>query len=296
MFLFPFDHNSPHSGAYQPRRYRPRRIGPPLWLLAVLAVCLLAVAVFFLTRGGGPALGRAAEPTPSPTPEATPTPTPTPTPEPTPTPTPPPDYTQPVPQGEAKELTWFDDAVFIGDSRTVGLQMYGGISGADFLDFTGLSVYKVMDNKPVIRSGEEKISVLDALSQKAYQKVYISLGINELGYYDPQGYAKTFASLVDEVRRLQPEALVYIQNLIPVNSEACVLHKQADYVNNQGVADYNAALAQMCAEKEVPLVNVAEALVDDTGEPPSDLTADGVHFQKPGYLLWRDYLLCHTGR
>lgn len=282
-----------HFNFSRPRSYRGRRSGPPIWLLAVLAVCLLAVVVYLFTHWGGPALGRAAQPTPTPTPEATPTSEPTP--EPTPTPTPEPDWTQPVPQGDAQELSWFDDAVFVGDSRTVGLQMYSGITGADFLDFTGLSIYKVMDNKPVIRQGEEKISVLDALAQKPYKKVYISLGINELGYFNPDGYAKTYGEFVDAVRQLQPDATLYAQTLIPVNSAACKKHKQANYVNNEGVAQYNTALAQICAEKKIPLVNVSEAIVDETGEPPAELTADGVHFQKEGYILWRDYLLCHTG-
>ena len=191
-------------------------------------------------------------------------------------------------------MSWFEDAVFVGDSRTAGLRLYSGIKGADFLDYTGLSIYGVMKEKKVIRDGEEKISILEALARKQYAKVYISLGVNELGYFDPEGYAETYGQFIDKVRELQPDADIYAQELIPVNTQQCAEHKQADYVNNEGVANYNAALTKLCTDKEIYFVKVSEAIVDETGEPPAELTADGVHFQKQGYVQWRDYLLCHT--
>ena len=47
--------------------------------------------------------------------------------------------------------------------------------------------------------------------------------------------------------------------------------------------------------EKVRLVNVAEALIDENGEAVKDLSADGVHFKKDGYILWLDYLTTHTG-
>lgn len=56
-----------------------------------------------------------------------------PTPEPTPAPTPAPTF-GPAPEG------YFKDALFIGDSRTVGIQMVGGLKDATFFSTVGLSV------------------------------------------------------------------------------------------------------------------------------------------------------------
>ena len=71
-------------------------------------------------------LGRDAAPvsTPSLTPEPTPSPSPTPTPEPTPTPLPWPVYEFGTALEESEPVeddSFFDNAVFVGDSRTGGL-------------------------------------------------------------------------------------------------------------------------------------------------------------------------------
>lgn len=277
-----------------------RRSGPPFWLLAVLAGCVALLLLFVMTRGGGDA-GQAAEFTPEPTasvaPEPTQTPatTPTPTPEPTPTPAAEAEDTQPVSQGEKVEMEWFSDAVFIGDSRTDGFKLYSGISGADFLDYTGITAFDVTEGKKVIREGDGKISVLEALGRKQYGKVYISLGVNELGYFNAERFASTYGQIIDSVREIQPNAAVYIQSIIPVNTAKCKANGIPYYVTNEGITSYNSALTQLAAEKKVYFLNVSEALVDETGEVPREDSADGVHFQKSGYVKWLDYLTTHTG-
>lgn len=262
--------------------------------MAVLMLCLSALLVGYFTRFD-PGLQPAQAAAPTPTAESTPAPTPVPTP--TPEPTPEPDWSQPVPEGKAVDPEeWFADAVFIGDSRTDGLKLYSGItSQAAFLDYTGITVYDVLNGKTVIRSGDKKISILDALAQHTYGKVYISLGVNELGYYDAEGFAETYAQIIDAIRDCQPEALVYVQSIIPVNTAKCKANQAPYYVTNEGIASYNEALAAMCAEKEVRLIAVDQALVDEEGQVPSHLSADGVHFKKEGYTIWLDYLSTHTG-
>ena len=312
--------SSPHGSRVRrdPPRKRPR--GPSPVLLAVLAVCVAAVLIFLLTRLGGrnntqaadPAVpftppvmtGADAAPSASPADTAAPEPSPEATPEAAPAPTesavpavgvPLTDFSQAVPAGTVMGMDWFSDAVFIGDSRTEGLKLYSGITGADFLDYTGVTVYDIVDGKKVIGTGSGKVSVLDALTGKQYQKIYVALGVNELGYYDPDGFAATYGSLIDKIRELEPDATVYVQSIIPVNEAKCKANSIPSYITNDGVASYNAALAQMAAEKQVPFVNVSEAMVDATGTVPRENTGDGVHFKKEGYVKWLNYLLNHTG-
>lgn len=201
-----------------------------------------------------------------------------------------------VPQGEAHGLEWFDDAVMVGDSRVDGFRIYSGVTQCDYIVRTGMSVYDVADEKPVIRVGEEKHTVYQVLGEKQYGKVYLSVGINELGYYNPEGYGKKYGQIVDQVRAIQPGAQVYVMTIIPVNSKLCAENKQKEWITNEWVAKYNAALVGMAAEKGVLLVNPVETMQDETGELREDLASDGVHFKKAGYELWRDYLLCHTGK
>lgn len=190
---------------------------------------------------------------------------------------------------------WLADAVFIGDSRTDGLRLYGGISDvAAFLCQTGLSVYKVDQNQAVIRQGESRVSVLDALGRGSYGKVYLSLGLNELGYFNPAGYAETYGRVIDAVAQRQPNARIYVQLIIPVNDARCRASGTPYYITNQAVSDYNAALTALCADRDVTLLAAPPELLDETGQLREDITTDGAHFRPEGYALWRDYLLAHT--
>lgn len=231
--------------------------------------------------------GVAPPPTASVTPTATPTPTPTPTPY---------DFAEIAPETSTVDMTWFEDAVFVGDSRTDGLRLYSGITGCDFFCSKGISVYDVMDNpdKKLITIDGEKYSILEALATDTYQKVYICLGINELGYYDDVLFTETFSALIDEVERLQPEAVIYLQTLVPVNEAKCRANNQPDYVTNDRVQDYNDIFYELAAEKSIVLIDLATGLVDEEGMLPSEATSDGVHFTKIWYEAWAEYLLCHT--
>jgi hypothetical protein len=267
----------------------------------------LTLLLLLLTAGcapGGASTVQAAEPVPpaagapaeadldaapDETPDATPVPTPTPTPTPTPY-----DYAAPVPESAPAEDGWFADAVFIGDSRTDGLRLYSGIRDVDFLCYKGLTVFELMNDKAVIDSGAGKISVFQALGEKQYGKVYLMLGVNELGYYNDQGFADAYGAVVDRVRQLQPGAQIYLQSIVPVNQETCQATGQPSYITNEQIAVYNGLIETVAQERQVYYVDVAEALVDETGTLPADASADGIHFHREGYQAWYAYLKTHT--
>jgi len=200
-----------------------------------------------------------------------------------------------IAEGEAKESSWFSDAVLIGDSRMDGFRLYSGTSEADYIVRAGMTVWEVAEESQDISVGGKKYSAYQILGWKQYAKVYLSIGINELGYYNPTGYAETYGKIIDQVRQLQPDAQIYVMTLIPVNTEVCRQNKQKSYINNDMIRQYNDALITMVSEKNVLLLNPVEIFADENGELIKDMTSDGVHFKKDGYTVWKEFLLCHTG-
>ncbi len=275
----------------------PRRPGeaPPDWLMVTLVVCVVLVLAGLSLLSGRKNAAASELPEPTPTTAVTPTPDPTPTPEPTPTPKAAYDWSQPVPEGEcADPETWFRDAVFIGDSRVDGFHSFSGVKGGEFLTYTGLTIYEVDEDKEVIRQGDKKLPLLEALAQKTCGKIYIALGVNELGYFDAQGFRETYGRVIDKLRECQPGADIYVQAIIPVNTAKCEAHDQPYYITNATIQDYNKALAALAGEKEVFLLDVPQALVDENGEVLDNYSSDGVHFKKEGYKLWLEDLLRHA--
>ena len=200
------------------------------------------------------------------------------------------DYASPVPEGAAVEDDWFQDAAFLGDSLTDGLLLYSDIRGAANLSYKGPTVQSVRTDA-VIRVGSGKDTPLDALGQKKYGKVYILLGINELGWYNDQRFYNSYAQLIDLVRASQPGAQIYLQTLLPVTAEKSAHH---EWLKNQKVAVYNDLIAQLAREKEVYLMDTHAALADGADALPASESTDGVHLTKSGYQCWADYLRTHT--
>lgn len=296
------------SQSYRPKRMKNKRKGPGATLPLLIAAAAVCVCLLLIPSAGQSA-PPAAEVTPSVQPEVTPSapvtepsaaPSESPAVEPTPTATPAPspaavfDFTQPVPESAPVEMDYFSDALFIGDSRTDGLQIYSGIKGATFYCYKGLNIFD-MSKRQVVEMNGGKYTVVEALEKgPQYKKIYISLGVNELGYPGTDSFYKAFKSFLEEVKAAQPDAIIYLQNLVPVNPEICAQKKQPSYVNNDRVADFNSVFPKLAEECQVALVDVKTALSDENGILPAEATVDGVHFTKAWYQKWLEYLMCHT--
>ena len=235
--------------------------------------------------------------TPRPTPEPTPSPTPTPTPEPTPTPLPWPVYEFGVPLEESEPVeddSFFDNAVFVGDSRTEGLQLFSGLKNGTFYWARGMSVFRAdHEDYKVFEADGEKLTLVGVLARGEYDAVYIMIGVNELGF-GAQAYGEGLAELIDKVIAAQPKAVIYLQLLPPVNDAMCRANGLASCINNDNVAAYNEAITQVAADKRVVLLNTAEVYTGEDGQLPRELANDGCHFVYGEYGRWADYLRSHV--
>ena len=242
-----------------------------------------------------PPAASAALATPSPSPSPAPTPTPTPEPSPTPEPAAPYQFGTPLEESEGVEDdSFFDSSVFLGDSRTEGLELFSGLKHGDFYWARGMTVFKAdsEDYRPFEIDGK-KYSMVEALALKQYDNVYIMLGVNELGY-PAESYESGLGELLDQILALQPQAVVYLQTMPPLNDALCRQNKLASYISNENLARFNEAIVRLAAEKEVVLLDTAQAYTGPDGQLPAELANDGCHFSYGGYKLWADYLRRHV--
>lgn len=234
---------------------------------------------------------------PEPTPEAAPTPTPEPTPEPTPTPTPCPMYQFGAPVEESDPVeddSFFDSAVFLGDSRTEGLQLFGGLKHGTFYWARGMNVFRANDESfKVFPVNGENFTMIGALGQQSFDSVYIMIGVNELGF-PVESYELGLSKLVDEVIAAQPEAVVYLQMMPPLNDEMCRANGLEYYINNDNLRKFNEVIVRVATEKKVALLNTAEVYTGGDGQLPAELANDGCHFAYEAYSLWADYMRSHV--
>ncbi len=183
--------------------------------------------------------------------------------------------------------SWFDDALFIGDSRTVGLRDYGGLDNAVFYATVGLNIYDLWTQEFCETDGK-KCTLEEALSARRFGKIYLQVGINEMGRGTLDGFIEEFASAVAHIRELQPDAILYVQGIM------CVAKEKSDtdpIFNNQAIRERNARLAELADGSRIFYIDMNEAVCDGEGNLRQELTFDDLHLYASKYDIWVDYLL-----
>ena len=94
--------------------------------------------------------------------------------------------------------------------------MYSGLPVSCFWSEVGLTVTKCFQDRFVVLNGQY-LTVGEALEQADYSKVYIMLGMNELGWVYESEYAKGYARIIDVIQSTHPDAEIYVQSIIPVS-------------------------------------------------------------------------------
>ena len=203
------------------------------------------------------------------------------------------DFSQPAPERDAVDNTYFDDAAFVGDSRTDGFMIYSGIGRGKNLTSNGLSIFQ-LEEKKALKIGGEKYTLLEALEMAEYGKVYLCLGINELGVYDDEGFYQSYLAAIDAIRAIQPRAIIYIQGLIPLNEEEIAASGGRDYLKNDHLRVYNDLMRKAAEERKVVFLDLYTEFADENGTLPAGASRDGVHLKKEYCQRWLEYLKTHT--
>lgn len=182
--------------------------------------------------------------------------------------------------------SYFDDALFIGDSRTVGLRDYTDLSEhADFYCETSLTVYKVMEE-----NFKGLGTIEEALKKKDYGKIYIMVGINELGRGTTEDFFAKYTEVVDRLHELKPEAKIILQGIMRVTGEKS--EKDAIF-NNSNINARNHAIATLADNETVFYIDVNEVVCDEEGNLNADYTFDQIHLLGVYDDIWKQFLLSH---
>lgn len=194
------------------------------------------------------------------------------------------------PSAPVKPEDPFTNALFIGDSRTVGIAEYSGITEADFFAFTGMSVYTAFKKESAVGSWQKGTLLADALQARQYDRVYLMLGVNELGY-NFQKTVERYGEMVQQIRELQPDAYLILEASLHVTK------KRSDTdstFNNSNIDRMNQAQAAFADGEHIFFIDVNPVFDDETGALNQDYTFDNTHPYGKYYSKWADWLRENT--
>ena len=199
--------------------------------------------------------------------------------EPTPEPTPTPLQFTTAPEG------YFNDALFIGDSRMVGIQMMETIDGATFFTTVGLSLTGAMSTSADV-SGVGTTTLPALLQSRPFGKVYVMLGINDIGG-SVEALKQTYSNLIDKIRDFQPDAIIYIMSNLHVSATQDSRGTAVNNANLNNLNDYTKTLAD---GKTIFYIDINELFDDENGNLRADASGDSTHVYAKYDLDWCDWL------
>ena len=130
-------------------------------------------------------------------------------------------YTQPsaslvaLPEAGRVDMSYFDDALFIGDSLTRGFQEYSsGIPNAKYAAYLGAGPKQFMEGLVENISGQQ-VAAIDEILAAAPKKVYILLGTNSMATLTDEAFLKYYNDFLDFLLpQLPQDTVYYIQSIL----------------------------------------------------------------------------------
>ena len=183
----------------------------------------------------------------------------------------------------------FENAAFLGDSRTAGLDEKLVVGQADFYTSIGIDVRGVLQKNLFTLSNGQKGNMLQAVSEKNYDKIYLMFGINELGWPYKDTFVQYYTTIIETLKQRYPNAEIYVQSIIPM------VEKRTDEVyNNEKIRLFNTYIKEVAENTGVNWIDVTVPVSDSTGALPEEASSDGIHLSREYLFRWADYLKQQT--
>jgi len=195
---------------------------------------------------------------------------------------------EPTPTFTTAPEGYFEDALIIGDSRTEGIRMCSDIPGVTYFCSVGMGVTGAF-YESVSVDGIGTVTLDSLLAAKQFGKIYIMLGINDLGG-DVDTIAGRFGSLLEKIQTAQPDALIIIEANLRVTAGYNTYG-----VNNEKIDKYNNLISEYADNEKIFYLDVNPLFDDGTGKAlnPS-ISPDGLHVPGAQYVEWANWLMDHA--
>ncbi len=175
--------------------------------------------------------------------------------------------------------------LFIGDSRTDGLRLTGALPGADIFCSVGLSVFGATSE--VVDVGGVSVNLGQLLSSRSYSKIFILLGINEIGY-NLDTVASKFSELISFVQGYQPGAKIIVEANLHVTTSRSA---QGDVFNNNNINTLNQKLQALTNGSTICWLDANQLLDDGSGGLNESYSGgDGIHLNWDCYVMWGQWI------
>lgn len=172
------------------------------------------------------------------------------------------------------DAEFFDKALMIGDSLSVGFINYGYLEPENVFAQVGLTPASVMTAEI---DGESVYSKAEELDPAC---ICIMLGTNGLSYLSEDYMAEKLGEFIDALRLTCPDSVIVLVSIPPVTEE----HESEKPEKLENIIKYNDHIKRLAEDKSAAFTDIFTLLRDSTGYLAEHYAeSDGLHFKTYAY-------------
>ena len=182
-------------------------------------------------------------------------------------------------------LSYFADALFVGDSRMLGICNFGTITNADFFCTGGLGAINLVEGITV--DGE---TFQQRLNRKSYGKVYVMVGMNDV-IYGVDEFKDNIVKVFQMIQEAQPNALIFMMANLHVSENVNI---EKPELGNDRLDAANQYMQSLTDGRKSFYIDVNPLFDDENHCLPAEKSGDGIHISGDDYAVWSDWLFTQT--
>ncbi len=195
--------------------------------------------------------------------------------------------------GETRDAgsSYVEETLFIGDSNTVRLGQFELVSTGRIAAQEAIGIEAVNElTFLMVGDGAEPLTAAQAAGVMQPRRIMLALGTNNIGSLSVEEFATKYEEALNALRMQAPDADIVVSAILPTAQQNSYPH-----LTIESVAEYNAAIMNVCKSLGVPFLNNGEALTDESGYLMAEFAdADGVHLNEAGLSAWLEYYRTHA--
>lgn len=168
-----------------------------------------------------------------------------------------------LPENPSKDESYLKETLFIGDSNTVRLYKNGLIPLQQFCAQEGLTIQQASKQEIVgFKKDSKMYTIADAVAKMKPRRVLITLGTNNASSTTKEeDFIASYRTLIEKIKKSYPHTDIIINTIPPVPED----HSSYPAIEQEVIDKFNLALADLCEEMEVHLLNSAQVLKGEDG-------------------------------
>lgn len=187
---------------------------------------------------------------------------------------------------------YFDDTVFLGDSRTAALRNHGFIRPENTFAINGISHVTFLTQEFTDTVTGTTGDIFDIVRVRKPKRIYVALGVNGVAFIQKSEFVSKYNELIEGLINASPGSSIIIQCILPVN-ENTYTGGNAN-LNNKNIDDMNGELLDIAESHGVYYLDIADILKNDNGQLSAEADGgDGLHFSLTGYSTVYDGICRH---